>query len=401
MTASIQTIDVGKRGNDGTGDTIREAFKKVNSNFSTLANAAGLNNGALNFADLGDFGVDTYLPNQVLMSTNSGNSVVPRNIVAGAGVIIETSSDSDITISSNVAGSIYTDQVIERNGIVYFTESRARDSFSAGSGISIASGVISVDSSIATTTDLDTEITRALNAEYTLQSNINIEITRATNVESSLQSNIDTEYSRAVSAEITLQANIDAEVSRALSSETTINSNITTEFNDRTNADITLQTNIDAEYTRAFNVESTLQANIDAEYTRATAAESTLQANINTNSTDISNIETTLSSAVDVDGNLHGNLYLTVDVTDSDSSPVSYTSSTLPGVVSDDCNLGSKDFIFPAASSNVGRTVIVINRNSSGNTMSIYSPTISTLIDTVPQLTTNTFVSDGITWYKI
>ena len=31
-----QTIDIGVQGNDGTGDSIRESFRKVNANFNEL-----------------------------------------------------------------------------------------------------------------------------------------------------------------------------------------------------------------------------------------------------------------------------------------------------------------------------------------------------------------------------
>jgi hypothetical protein len=33
---SRQIIDIGIQGNDGTGDSIRESFRKVNENFSQL-----------------------------------------------------------------------------------------------------------------------------------------------------------------------------------------------------------------------------------------------------------------------------------------------------------------------------------------------------------------------------
>jgi hypothetical protein len=37
-----QEVDIGIEGNDGTGDSIRESFKKVNTNFTELYAVFGL-----------------------------------------------------------------------------------------------------------------------------------------------------------------------------------------------------------------------------------------------------------------------------------------------------------------------------------------------------------------------
>lgn len=44
-SVAIQTINIGGFANDGTGDDLRTAFLKVNSNFSTLGSVSGLTNG--------------------------------------------------------------------------------------------------------------------------------------------------------------------------------------------------------------------------------------------------------------------------------------------------------------------------------------------------------------------
>ena len=46
-------IDIGVEGNDGTGDSIRESFRKVNENFQELYAAFGVG-GNISFTTLGD-----------------------------------------------------------------------------------------------------------------------------------------------------------------------------------------------------------------------------------------------------------------------------------------------------------------------------------------------------------
>ena len=57
-----QEIDIGVEGNDGTGDSIRESFKKVNTNFQELYAVFGLG-GSISFKNLDDT-PDSYLANQ-------------------------------------------------------------------------------------------------------------------------------------------------------------------------------------------------------------------------------------------------------------------------------------------------------------------------------------------------
>ena len=48
-----QEIDIGVEGNDGTGDSIRESFKKVNENFTEIYAVFGLG-GTISFTSLDD-----------------------------------------------------------------------------------------------------------------------------------------------------------------------------------------------------------------------------------------------------------------------------------------------------------------------------------------------------------
>jgi len=190
-----QIIDIGIQGNDGTGDSIRTSFNKVNQNFSELYSIFG--EGTIRFTNLSDaptqktyaatsiitsgstatitftnpnpptsnesvtlhgapfaigqtitingltgnvasfnglqtvtgstassvsfargsvsqptaltvYGyvhdVDPYNKNQLIMVDNAGQLLTARNVVAGAGISIDASSDTDLLISSTVTG---------------------------------------------------------------------------------------------------------------------------------------------------------------------------------------------------------------------------------------------------------------------------------------------------------
>ena len=97
-----QDIDIGVEGNDGTGDSIRESFRKVNENFNELYAVFGAG-GQISFTNLGD----------------TPNSLLPRNLLlvndaATALDFVEFGSDSQIdplltdsiTISYDQAGKI-------------------------------------------------------------------------------------------------------------------------------------------------------------------------------------------------------------------------------------------------------------------------------------------------------
>ena len=63
------TISIGNQSNDGTGDSIREAFNKTNQNFSELYNVTGLGQG-IKFTQLADT-PNTLLNNAILVSSTS------------------------------------------------------------------------------------------------------------------------------------------------------------------------------------------------------------------------------------------------------------------------------------------------------------------------------------------
>jgi hypothetical protein len=99
-----QLIDIGVQGNDGTGDSIRESFRKVNENFNEIYSVFGLG-GTIRFTDLGDT-PNSYTSNQVIMSDTTGTTLTARDLVAGAGIAINKTNNASLTISSTTTGLI-------------------------------------------------------------------------------------------------------------------------------------------------------------------------------------------------------------------------------------------------------------------------------------------------------
>ena len=106
-----QIINIGNRPNDGTGDNIREAFRKTNENFDTLFNVSGLGTG-ISFVGLNDT-PSSLIPSQsgaptVLTSDSLGFTVTQASLVGSTGITIDTSTTGTIRII-NSRSSLQTD----------------------------------------------------------------------------------------------------------------------------------------------------------------------------------------------------------------------------------------------------------------------------------------------------
>ncbi|NBP57450.1 hypothetical protein EBU71_13120 [bacterium] len=104
---SRQEVDIGVVGNDGTGDSIREAFRKVNDNFKEIYAIFNLGD-SISIQDL-DNVPNTLRPNRVLATDGTGLLVKDRELVEGAGIEIDVTDPESIVISST-GGSIITDE---------------------------------------------------------------------------------------------------------------------------------------------------------------------------------------------------------------------------------------------------------------------------------------------------
>jgi len=99
---SKQIIDIGVQGNDGTGDSIRESFRKVNENFTELYAVFGIE-GSIDFTALGDT-PDTYEANQLIMANNAGDALTARTIIGEGAVSIDTDDNGKIIFSVDQVG---------------------------------------------------------------------------------------------------------------------------------------------------------------------------------------------------------------------------------------------------------------------------------------------------------
>ena len=95
---AVQIIDIGIQGNDGTGDSIREAFRKVNENFNDLYAVFG-QGGQITSAALDDF-PNSYGNNQVLVSNDAGTAIVAKDLVGGTGIAVVHTDPTRIVINS-------------------------------------------------------------------------------------------------------------------------------------------------------------------------------------------------------------------------------------------------------------------------------------------------------------
>jgi hypothetical protein len=106
-----QTINIGNQTNDGTGDSIRDAFRKVNENFQELYGVNNLGAG-LFFTKLKDtpkqlLASSTTTPT-VIVVDNYGNTVTQKLLVAGEGISISNTNSGAIVIT-NPYSSLVTD----------------------------------------------------------------------------------------------------------------------------------------------------------------------------------------------------------------------------------------------------------------------------------------------------
>ena len=98
---SKQDIYLGVEGNDGTGDSIREAFRKANENFTELYAVFG-QGGTISFTALNDTPT-AITPEGVLIGNATGTELVQKTLSAGTGISIDSTSATAITITNTGA----------------------------------------------------------------------------------------------------------------------------------------------------------------------------------------------------------------------------------------------------------------------------------------------------------
>jgi len=111
---SRKVIDTGIVGNDGTGDSIRDSFRKVNENFRELYGALGLGSrlkfSTLEDAPVGGEGENYYrgYENSVVAVNPSESGLIFKQLTAGTGVSLNFSNENQIVIT-NTRSSVAND----------------------------------------------------------------------------------------------------------------------------------------------------------------------------------------------------------------------------------------------------------------------------------------------------
>jgi hypothetical protein len=101
---SQKVINIGIQGNDGTGDSIRASFDKVNKNFTELYAIFG-EGGAIGFTALRD-APSSYTADQVIMASHAGGSLTARTI-RGEGIDIITDNNDELVLRNTAVGLEY------------------------------------------------------------------------------------------------------------------------------------------------------------------------------------------------------------------------------------------------------------------------------------------------------
>ena len=95
---ALEIIDIGIQGNDGTGDSLRESFRKVNANFNEIYAVFG-SGGVIKFTNLGDAPA-SYTGNQIIMANPAGSALTARTIVsANSGLTINATDPTKLTLT--------------------------------------------------------------------------------------------------------------------------------------------------------------------------------------------------------------------------------------------------------------------------------------------------------------
>ena len=101
-----QNIDIGVEGNDATGDSIRDAFSKVNENFSELYAVFG-QGGTIRFTALSDT-PDELGANKIPVSNDAGSTLLMKSVEGGTGILIDNTDPTKLVIT-NSGGAISSD----------------------------------------------------------------------------------------------------------------------------------------------------------------------------------------------------------------------------------------------------------------------------------------------------
>ena len=160
-----QTIGIGSSPNDGTGDTLRSAFNKINLNFTELyTDDAG---------DVGSIIAGTGISvDQATGNVTVTNSAPDQTVVLTGGTQISTSGTyPNFTITNDSPNATHTGDVTGSTALTIandaVTHDKLENRYTASSTISNTSGATSVDWSAATVFKMNADCTGDKEFDFT------------------------------------------------------------------------------------------------------------------------------------------------------------------------------------------------------------------------------------------
>lgn len=154
---AIQTINIGTIANDGTGDDLREAFVKVNNNFTELDSRSAENTTAANLGSAGE-GLFAQLANTELQF---------KKIKAGQGITLASDANS-VTVTSTATGLPSLQVFADNNNVTL--DANGNTLTLAGGGLT-TTNLSGSTITITSTTSLQTDSTPRLTADLDVQNN--------------------------------------------------------------------------------------------------------------------------------------------------------------------------------------------------------------------------------------
>lgn len=144
-----QVIGIGSAANDGTGDTLRDAFDKTNDNFNEV------------YAD--DFVTTARIADNAITNALMADDAIDSAEIADGAIDLVHMSANSVDSDQYVDGSIDTVHIADDN----ITHDKLEDRYTASGSITTYTGAVSVDWSSATNYVMGSSITGSIEFDFT------------------------------------------------------------------------------------------------------------------------------------------------------------------------------------------------------------------------------------------